>query len=303
MQKLLERLIEKHLPTTRYGKCAEYIPVLAEQDPSQLGITVVTKDQKVYQAGRFPKRFTLQSISKVIALMLAVMDNGDRKVFSKVGMEPTGDPFNSIYNMEMMKWKKPLNPMINAGALVVTSLIKGRTAREKAGRIIRLIEEMTGSKEIEVDEEVFRSEYETAHRNRALAHLLKELNLIDRVEETLEAYLLQCSIQVTCEDLAKIGLCLARYGQTFDNRMVIPVYVSRMAKTFMVTCGMYNESGEFAIKVGIPAKSGVSGGILASVPMEMGIGVFGPALNEKGNSIGGVALLEDLSRELDLSIF
>ncbi|MBA4601436.1 glutaminase A [Thermoactinomyces sp. AMNI-1] len=303
MKELLERLVEKHQFKTREGKCADYIPLLAEQDPSQLGITVVTRNRGIYKAGRFPERFTMQSISKVIALILAIMDCGERKVFSMVGMEPTGDPFNSIYKMEIFQTQKPLNPMINAGALVVTSLIKGQTVEEKVGRMIHLIEEMTGNINIKVNEDVFRSEYETSHRNRALAHFLKELHLIDRVEETLEAYLRQCAIQITCEDLAKIGLCLAQYGKTFDNRMVVPACVSRLAKTFMVTCGMYNASGEFAIKVGIPAKSGVSGGIMASVPMRMGIGVFGPALDQKGNSIAGTALLEDLSRQLDLSIF
>lgn len=303
MQQLLDRLVEKYQPRTREGRCIDYIPILAEQDSSQLGITVVTREQGVYKAGRFPERFTMQSIAKVIALILAIMDCGERKVFSRVGMEPTGDPFNSIYKMEIFQKSKPLNPMINAGAMVVTSLIKGQTAGEKTSRIIELIGEMTGSRHIEIDEDIFRSEYETSHRNRALAHFLKELHLIDRVEETLEAYLRQCAIQVTCEDLAKIGLCLAQYGKTYDNRMLVPAYVSRLAKTFMVTCGMYNASGEFAIKVGIPAKSGVSGGIMASVPMRMGIGVFGPALDQKGNSIAGTALLEDLSRQLDLSIF
>lgn len=303
MQELLEQLVEKHRPKCREGEVPGYIPILREQNPLSLGITVITTDKQIVSAGDCPAHSTLQSISKVIALVLAIMDSGEQEVFDKVGMEPTGDPFNSIYKMEVFSHTKPLNPMINAGAMVVSSLIKGKSVSEKVERLLHLVREMAENDQIQIMEEVFRSEWEHAHRNRALAHFLRELGLIADVEETLQVYLRQCAIGVDCVDLAKMGLCLAQYGRTYSGKQLIPPSVARLVKTFMVTCGMYNASGEFAIKVGIPAKSGVSGGILASVPNRMGIGIFGPSLDKKGNSIGGIAILEDLSREWNLSIF
>lgn len=303
MQELLQQLIEKHQPKCREGKVVDYIPILKEQDPDSLGITVITKDKEIYTAGSCKMQFTLQSISKVLALILAIMDRGEEEVFSKVGMEPTGDPFNSMYKLEVFSLSKPLNPMINAGAMVVSSLIKGESVEEKLERLLQLVRAMAENERIEIMEKVFQSEWEHAHRNRALGHFLCELGLISDVDSALEGYLKQCAIRVDCEDLAKIGLCLAQYGRTYSDKQLVPHSIARLVKTFMVTCGMYDASGEFAIKVGIPAKSGVSGGIMASVPHRMGIGIIGPALDKKGNSIGGIAILEDLSREWNLSIF
>lgn len=303
MQKLLDSLVEKHRPAAREGKVAEYIPELAKQDPLLLGAAVVNPEGEVHAAGAFRTRFTLQSISKLISLMVALMDHGEEGVFSKVGMEPTGDPFHSLYKLEITEEAKPLNPMINAGAIVVSSLIRGESVEERAERVIRLVREMADNPEIDMNRDVYRSERDTADRNRALAYFLKGCGVIDDVEETLDVYFRQCSICVDCVDLARMGLCLAQNGVTLRGKRVIPAEIARLAKTFMVTCGMYNASGEFAIRVGIPAKSGVSGGILALVPGRMGIGVFGPALDKKGNSITGIRLLEDFSKQLGLSIF
>ncbi|PTX58330.1 L-glutaminase [Melghirimyces profundicolus] len=303
MQSFLKELVEKHRPFTREGKLADYIPQLAKQNPSALGVSVRTCEGGVYSAGDCPIEFTLQSISKVITLILALMDRGEEEVFDHVGMEPTGNPFNSIYDLEVNSPGKPLNPMINAGALVVSSLIEGSTVEERLERILTLVRDMAENPDIGVDEAVYHSERVTGYRNRSMAYFLKEFGIVDDVESTLELYFKHCSISVTCDDLARMGLCLARYGEDEKGRQVVPRPIARLVKTFMVTCGMYNASGEFAIKVGIPAKSGVSGGILASVPERMGIGVFGPALDEKGNSHAGVRLLKDLSREWNLSIF
>lgn len=303
MQTLLESLVEKHRPAAREGKVAEYIPELAKQDPRQLGVAVVDPAGEVHAAGDYRTRFTLQSISKLVSLMVALMDHGEEGVFSKVGMEPTGDPFHSLYKLEIADEAKPLNPMINAGAIVVSSLIRGRTVEERAERVIHLVREMADNPDIDMNRAVYRSERDTADRNRALAYFLKGCGVIDGVEETLDIYFRQCSICVDCIDLARMGLCLAQNGVTLRGKRVIPEDIARLAKTFMVTCGMYNASGEFAIRVGIPAKSGVSGGILALVPGRMGIGVFGPALDKKGNSITGTRLLEDFSKKLGLSIF
>ncbi|SMO61287.1 glutaminase A [Melghirimyces algeriensis] len=303
MQSFLEQLVEKHKTAAHEGKLADYIPQLTEQNPLALGITVRTCDGDVYTAGDCPIQFTLQSISKVITLILALMDQGEDEVFKRVGMEPTGSPFNSIYDLEVKSPGKPFNPMINSGALVVSSLIQGSTVDERLERILGLVRDMAENPEIEIDQAVYHSEGVTGYRNRSMGYFLKEFGIIEDVESTLELYFKQCAISVTCDDLSRMGLCLARNGKNQAGEQVIPQPLARLVKTFMVTCGMYNASGEFAILVGIPAKSGVSGGIMASVPERMGIGVFGPALDEKGNSYAGVRMLRDLSREWNLSIF
>ncbi|OEF98965.1 glutaminase A [Vulcanibacillus modesticaldus] len=305
MQQLLNTLVERNKRWTKEGKVATYIPELGKGDPSVLGISIIDLNGNLYNAGDYKYKFTLQSITKVVTLMLALIENGKEKVFQYVGMEPTGDPFNSIIKLETIKPSKPLNPMINAGAITTVSLISGESPEERLHKILTLIHKMTGNYGITYNEKVFQSEYQTGDLNKALAYFLRTHNVITGdIEEHLEVYFKQSSIEVTTEDVAKIGAVIANDGKDiYNNQEIIPYEVVRIAKTFMVTCGMYNASGEFAINVGIPAKSGVGGGILATVPRRFGIGVVGPALDEKGNSIGGVKLLEDLSQKLDLSIF
>lgn len=236
---------------------------------------------------------------------MALMDNDWTSVFSKVGMEPSGDPFNSIMKLETNDTKKPSNPMINAGAIVTTSLIKGNSLEEKEERMLQFFRRLANNDSIGINYEVYKSEKLTGDRNRAMAYLLKNDGFINGdVEEILDLYFKQCSIEIDCVDLARIGINLAMYGVDIESKeRLISEKVSRMIKTFMVTCGMYDASGEFAIRVGIPAKSGVGGGVMASVPEKMGIGVYGPALDKKGNSIAGIKVLEDLSEKLELNIF
>ncbi len=290
---------------TKNGKVADYIPALGKENPDDLSIAVHYPDGSCVSAGEIDKKFTLQSISKVISLALVLMDRGSEYVFQRVGMEPTGDPFNSIAKLETMAPAKPLNPMINAGALVVTSMIKGKSVEERFQRLLTFIQELAGDETVQYCEEVARSEFETAHLNRALCYFLKQHRIIEGdVEELLDLYTKQCSIEMNCLDLAKIGLVFAMDGvDPLNARQIMPKDIARICKTFMVTCGMYNASGEFAIKVGIPAKSGVSGGIMGAVPGTVGIGIFGPALDEKGNSIAGIKLLELLSQKYGLSMF
>ncbi|MCD8509246.1 MAG: glutaminase A [Bacillus sp. (in: Bacteria)] len=304
-QDLLKRMVEEAKKYTKYGKVADYIPALQYANKDSLAVAVYEDETTCVTAGNTEEKFTLQSISKVIALALALMDHGEEEVFSRVGMEPTGDPFNSIIKLETHSPSKPLNPMINAGALAVTSMIRGATLEEKIGRLLGFIHELTGNPSITYNEEVAKSEYDTAHLNRSLCYFMKQHGVIDdNVEALLELYTKQCAIEVNCKDLAKIGYVIANQGQhTEAGRKIIPLQTSRILKTFMVTCGMYNASGEFAIRVGIPAKSGVSGGIMASIPYGMGIGIYGPSLDDKGNSIAGMKLLEALSSRYDFSIF
>ncbi|SES39598.1 L-glutaminase [Salipaludibacillus aurantiacus] len=301
----LKLMVQEALQYTPYGKVADYIPALSRENPGTLSLAVSESGTTCATAGDTSEMFTLQSISKVITLALALMDQGEEGVFSRVGMEPTGDPFNSIIKLETHSPSKPLNPMINAGALAVTSMLQGSTVDEKLGRLLTFIHELTGNTSITYNEEVARSEYDTADLNRSLAFFLKQHQVIEGdVENLLELYTKQCAIEVNCQDLAKMAYVIANRGiHTASDRPVIPLHIARIIKTFMVTCGMYNASGEFAIKVGVPAKSGVSGGIMASIPHKAGIGIYGPALDEKGNSIAGMKLLESLSQRYDLSIF
>ncbi|WP_426349574.1 glutaminase A [Alloiococcus sp. CFN-8] len=305
MQGLLESIIENNKDLVKEGKVASYIPLLGQGNPDHLGIAVTNLDGREYLAGDWEVKYTMQSISKVISLMLAIMDKGSRNVFSKVGMEPTGDGFNSIVNLEVKKLSKPYNPMINAGAIVISSLIEGATVEERIKRIVTFAQKITDNKSIRVNEEVYQSEQETGDRNRALAYFMKSNNILTgSVEESLEVYFKQCSIEVNSRDISRIGAMLANDGiLPWTGERIISRETARIVKTIMVTCGMYDESGEFAVHIGIPAKSGVGGGIMAAVPRRMGIGVFGPSLDEKGNSIAGIKMLQELSKELDLSIF
>lgn len=305
METLLKNIISSNKDLTSQGKVASYIPELTKANPSDLGVCIIDKDNNMYCSGDCDKKFTIQSISKTIVLAMALMDNDWNYVFSKVGMEPSGDPFNSIMKLETNDSKKPCNPMINAGAIVTTSLIKGDTPKEKEERMLNFFRKLAKNDSLEINYSVYESEKLTGDRNRAMAYLLKNDGFIEGdVEEVLDLYFKQCSIEVNAKDLARIGLLFANYGVDIETgERVISENISRMVKTFMITCGMYDASGEFAIKVGIPAKSGVGGGIMASVPHKMGIGVFGPSLDKKGNSIGGLKILEDLSKELKLNIF
>ncbi len=301
----LGELINRAKPFASEGKVADYIPALGKAHGGDLAIAIHYIDGSCYSAGDIDQTFTLQSISKILSLALVIMDKGEEEVFSKVGMEPTGDPFNSIAKLESSVPSKPLNPMINAGALAVTNMINGSTVDEQIGRFLSLLHEMTGNSSIRYSEEVAKSEFETASLNRSLAYFMQEHGLIKGdVEDLIDLYTKQCAIEINCHDLAHIGMVIANDGRIPETgREVIPGRIAKLVKTFMATCGMYNASGEFAIKVGIPSKSAVSGGILSSYPGLLGIGIYGPSLDKKGNSIAGIKLLEMLSARYELSIF
>ncbi|WP_404333148.1 glutaminase A [Mesobacillus maritimus] len=301
----LNRLVSEAKKHTKHGEVADYIPALKKANRDDLSVAVYHSDGNCYSAGDIEQKLTLQSISKVLTLALALIDCGEECVFNKVGYEPTGDPFNSIIKLETSRSAKPLNPMINAGALAVTHLIKGESVADRLERIIAFIRDIAGHESITYSEEVAKSEFDTAYLNRSLCYYMKQDGIInENVEELLELYTKQCAIEMDCLDLSRIGLVFAMDGlDPVREKQIIPVEVARLCKTFMVTCGMYNASGEFAVRVGIPAKSGVSGGIMGSIRNRYGIGIFGPALDERGNSIGGIKLLEMMSKQYELSIF
>src|SRR5699024_1082001 len=259
-------------------------------------------DGHVYKIGDYNKKFTIQSISKVITLMIVLKDLGEEIVFNKVGVEGTNDDFDSLYKLDMPNVDKPANPMINAGAIVTTSLIKGGSSEEKFNKFLNFLKKITSNNNLVVNKEVYLSEKETGHKNRAMAYLMKGKGLLEGdVEEILDIYFKQCSIEVDCEDLGNIALTLAADGKNLKTgKEIVSKGIARTARTIMASSGMYNGSGNFAIDVGFPAKSGVGGGILGVVPNKMGIGVYSPALDLKGNPIAAIGVLKDLSKKLDL---
>ncbi|WP_019155050.1 glutaminase A [Robertmurraya massiliosenegalensis] len=301
----LQAMVEEARNWTTKGKVADYIPALGLANPDDLSIAIHYPNGDCFSAGNIEKKFTLQSISKVISLAFVLMERGKEYVFERVGMEPTGDPFNSIAKLETMAVAKPLNPMINAGALMVTHMIEGDSVAERFNRLLAFIQGLSADSKVSFSKEVAQSEYETAHLNRSLCYFLKEHGLIEEeIEPLIDLYTKQCAIEMNCLDLARIGIVFAMDGVDPESgKQLMPSEVARICKTFMVTCGMYNASGEFAIKIGIPAKSGVSGGIMGAVPGKFGIGIFGPALDDIGNSIAGIKLLELLSKRYRLSMF
>ncbi len=305
MEELLERLLEECRPATGQGRVADYIPELAKGNPEALGVYVIGSEGKHSWAGDCRQKFTIQSVVKPILLLQALLDNGPDLVQKRVGVEATGKPFDAINAGERALDSGHINPMVNMGAIVMCTLIRGGSYEERFQRLLGLTRQLAGDNEIGVDEAVYQSEKSHGSKNRALAYLLKSNGLLeDSVEEVLDCYFRACSIQVDCRALAHIGAVLSNRGRLpVSNERVFPAPLARYVNAILMTCGMYDGSGEFAIRVGVPAKSGVAGGIMAVVPTRMGIGIYAPALDQKGNSLGGIQLLERLSKALYLSIF
>lgn len=304
-RKILEKIISDCQIHTTFGKVASYIPELKKANPTQLGVCIADNNKNLYQAGDTKVKFSIQSVSKILIFTCALIDSGIDKVMQVVSVEPTNDPFNSISSLETKNHNKPLNPMINAGAIACLGLVSGNTAQEKFQRILSFACSVSGNAGLNIEKNIYESEKSTASRNRALAYYMKSSGVIvGDVEEILDTYFRVCSIYVDCIDLAKIGLLYANNGVDLpNNHQFFSREIAQMVKATMSMCGMYNESGQIAVRIGLPTKSGVGGGIISVVPGRMGIGIFGPALNVEGSSIAGIAVLEALSKQLDLSIY
>ena len=305
MQEKLERLTKECTSYTKEGALASYIPELTKADRNMLGAYLIQQDGTHVFSGDYMHKFTMQSIAKTILLLQALLDNGIDVVRSRVGVEATGKPFDAINVGDQKLDSKNLNPMVNMGAIMLGTLIKGDTYLEKFERVLELTRTLAGNPDIHIDEAVYQSEKSWGNKNRALAYMLKANGMIDDdVEDVLDCYFRACSISITCKDLAHIGFVFASRGLSCNSsERLVPEEYTRYVNAILMTCGMYDGSGEFAIRVGVPAKSGVGGGIMAVVPTHMGIGIYSPALDEKGNSVAGIHLLEKLSQELHLSIF
>ncbi len=305
MQNILQEAVNNNRHFAGSGKVASYIPELAKKDPNILAASIYKLDNTVISAGDYHAKFTIQSVSKVVMLICAILDKGKDTVFSNVGMEPSADAFDSIVKLETRDSHKPLNPFINAGAIICTSLVSGIDGLAKFNRIHKMIQLMADNTDIDIDQSVYRSEKKTGDTNRAIAYYLKGAGLIENgVDDILDAYFKLCSLEVTIMDIAKMASVIANNGITpWNNVRIIPHEICRTVKAIMTSCGLYDSSGEFSVKVGIPAKSGVGGCIMAISPNNMGIAVLGPSLDPHGNSIAGKKVLEEISLKLDLSIF
>ena len=283
------------------GAVADYIPPLALADPDSFGIAVTTTEGHSYEVGDSRERFTIQSMSKPFTYGLALADRGFEAVDGKVGVEPSGEAFNSISLAP--ESGRPLNPMINAGAITSTSLVGGGTAAEREGRVVDFYGRFAG-RSLEVDMEVYESERDTGHRNRAIGHMLRAFGVLEEdPDEALDLYFRQCSVSVDCRDLSLMAATLANGGVNprTGDRVLGRDVVDRVLSV-MTTCGMYDSAGEWVVDVGMPAKSGVGGGVLAVLPGQLGIAVFSPPLDRHGNSVRGVEVCRQISTDLNLNL-
>jgi len=283
------------------GAIADYIPELAAADPEHFGIALVSVDGNGYGAGDVDVGFTIQSISKPFVYALALADHGLDAVAGRVGLEPSGEAYNAI-SLDPDDGR-PDNPMINAGAIVTASLVRAADADERFERVRETLSAFAG-RDLSVNERVFASEAATGDRNRALAHLMKAAGALDlEVEDALDVYFRQCSLMVTATDVATMAATLARSGHNpVTDHQVVDEQVAEHVLAVMATCGMYDASGRWLVRVGLPAKSGVAGGVLAVSPGQFGIGTFSPRLDDRGNSVRGVAACEALSSEFSLHL-
>ena len=299
--KIIENSIEKSLVYANEGEVATYIPELANVNPKDFALSIVTVNGDEYKFGDYNKVFSIQSISKVISLIMALNDNSIDEVFEKVGTEPTKYKFNSLIPIDDMA----ANPFINAGAITASSLIKGKDLDEKFNRVISKIKKLSNSNNITFLEEVYKSEMETTDINRSIAYYLRSKKIFSLdAEEVLDLYIRNCSIGMNSTELAHIGALLANGGKDLaTNAEIISKDSVKIVLAQMTSCGMYEESGRFLLEVGIPSKSGVSGAILGVVPGKCGICVYSPRLDKSGNSVVGKKLLKILSNDLDLNIF
>ncbi len=301
VSRILNTAYEKGMTIIPYGTVATYIPELGKAKKKALGISLCTKDGTHYSIGDTETRFTMQSISKVVSLILALEYIGVDRVLEKVGMEPSGEAFNSLVELDLNS-NRPYNPMINSGAITIASMLLDEFSFEE---MLEYTRKVCIDPEIDLNEAVFRSEMDHMSRNKSIAYLLESKGIIENdVMDSLERYTRMCSLNVTAESLSNLGIILAMDGiHPLTGEQLISQRITEIVKTIMLTCGMYDGSGEFAVRVGIPTKSGVGGGLLSAADDRLGIGIYGPSLDEKGNCIAGRPVLEYLSKALHLHIF
>ncbi len=302
-QNILNQIEKEIQPLFSKGDVASYIPALANVDDKKFAMSVVLFDGTTYNIGDTSYKFSIQSISKVFSFVLALNYYG-KKLYKRVGHEPSGDPFNSLVQLEYENGI-PRNPFINAGAIVTTDSLVSIYKDNTFSEILNFIRDVSNDQTINYDENIFNSELKHGFRNFALINMIKSYNNIhNNIDDVIAAYFKQCSIMMNSEELAKSMLFLANHGvNPLNNKQVITNSKAKRINSVMLTCGHYDASGDFAYKVGLPGKSGVGGGIVAIVPQKMAICVHSPRLNEKGNSLIGTKALELFTTKTGLSIF
>lgn len=301
LQAAIEQMHARY-STLHEGQVATYIPELGKANPDDFGIALVTADGRTFATGDCDRPFTIQSISKPFTFGMAVESFGFEHVSRHVGVEPSGDAFNAI---ELQNGtNRPFNPMINSGAITVTALLHAREGDRTVDAILDRLSAAAGRR-LEIDQAVYESERRTGHRNRAIAHLLLNFGMVhEEAEAALDVYFRQCAILVTCRDLATMGATLANMGTNpITNEAVFELAPVRSMLAIMFTCGMYDYSGEWAFRVGVPAKSGVAGGVMAVVNRQLGIATYSPRLDERGNSRRGVEVCAELAARFGLHAF
>ncbi|HAH52224.1 MAG TPA: glutaminase [Balneola sp.] len=301
-QKILDDINAELKRESFGGKVANYIPELAQVDPDKFGIHLSTLDNGDYFIGCNKERFSIQSISKVFALTMAYPMLGE-KLWKRVGVEPSGNPFNSLVQLEYESGI-PRNPLINAGALVVSDVLVSNLKNPKHD-FLRFVQKLAGNSTISYNEKVAESEKDTGYRNVALASLMKSFgNIENLVEEVLDFYFYMCSIEMSCKELSQTFLLYANHGKHFVSKeRILNASQSKRLSAILLTCGFYDQAGEFTFKVGLPGKSGVGGGIAAVFPEHYSVAVWSPKLNKAGNSVLGMEVLERLTTKTGLSIF
>ena len=297
----LERL-HAELSPIRSGEVASYIPELSHADPNSFGLAITTVDGDCHSAGAAQPVFSIQSVSKPFVYAMALMDRGEEFVLSRVGIEPTGDPFNAVTLSEATG--RPLNPMVNAGAIVTSTLVEGNGPDERIERVVTGLSQFAG-RSLAIDPQVQQSETATSDRNRAISYLMRGAGSLELdVEDALTAYIAQCSVLISTGDLAVMAATLAGGGRNpLTGKQVVPPELITHVLTIMATCGMYDGAGEWMYRVGLPAKSGVSGAIMSVLPNQLGLAAWSPPLDTHGNSVRGVLAMENLSDDLDLHVF
>ncbi|MBW6423693.1 glutaminase [Rhizobium sp. XQZ8] len=304
LQAIVDDIYEKLTPRLGEGKVADYIPQLAHVDPKKFGMAVIGVDGQIFKAGDADMPFSIQSVSKVFTLTLALGKHGET-TWNRVGREPSGSAFNSIVQLEHEEGK-PRNPFINAGAIAVSDLVlSGHTPREAIGEIVRFVRYLADDETIAIDPDVAKSEQATGFRNFALANFMRSFGkLTHPVEHVLGVYFHHCALAMTCTQLAKSGLFLAASGRNpLTGHTVVSKQRARRINALMLTCGHYDGSGDFAYRVGLPGKSGVGGGIMAVAPGKASVAVWSPGLNHNGNSLLGSLALEMLAEKTGWSVF
>ncbi len=301
-QHILEELYQEISFIPDGGQVASYIPELAEIDPSKFGVHLATTTGEQFGIGDHQEKFSIQSIAKVLSLTLAFQQKGE-SLWDRVGVEPSGNPFNSLWQLEYEKGK-PRNPLINSGAIVICDMLC-TLYDDPLNELLSFIRKICGNHGIGYNEKVAASEKKLGFRNAALINLMKSCNNIDNeIEEVLDVYYHMCSVEMSCAELAKTFLLFANHGKLVTTgEVVISSSVAKRINAIMQTCGFYDEAGEYTFKVGLPGKSGIGGGIVAIHPGNYAVAVWSPKLNKKGNSVKGMQLLEALTSKTGLSIF